>query len=104
MTPEAIIAEATQRLVAQFAPQAVFLFGSRAAERATADSDFDLFVVLPDGADARIAPGLMRRALLGLPAAFDIVVANAAPWRRWSAVPATMEHRVATQGVALYGG
>ncbi len=94
--------EAARRIVAKVSPQAVYWFGSRAEGCGAPDSDFDLFVVLDDHADASASQGLLRRELTGLPAAFDIVTANLGPWLRWAAVPATLEHRVAAHGVQLY--
>jgi uncharacterized protein len=36
------------RIVPVLAPEAVYLFGSRARGKETADSDYDLLVVVPD--------------------------------------------------------
>ena len=38
------------RLVERLNPEAIWLFGSRAEGRARPDSDYDLLVVVPDGA------------------------------------------------------
>jgi predicted nucleotidyltransferase len=97
-----IAQEAVRRIVAQAAPTSVYWFGSRSEGRGDNDSDFDLFVVLNDQLDTAVWQRTLRRALLGLPAAFDIVAANASAWARWAAVPATLEHRVALHGVKLY--
>ena len=40
------------RLVERLKPEAIWLFGSRAEGRARPDSDYDLLVVIPDGAPA----------------------------------------------------
>jgi uncharacterized protein len=37
------------RLAARLNPEEIWLFGSRAEQRARADSDYDLLAVLPDG-------------------------------------------------------
>ena len=43
-----LLEEITRRLVAEFQPEQIFLFGSHAWGRPTADSDLDLLVVLAD--------------------------------------------------------
>jgi hypothetical protein len=32
----------------------------------------------------------------------DLVVVEVTPWRRWSRVPVTLEHAIATRGVRVY--
>lgn len=47
MVPEAEIREFVSKVVEQFAPQRVILFGSYARGDATPDSDVDLLVIMP---------------------------------------------------------
>jgi predicted nucleotidyltransferase len=47
MTTIEQIQDFTRRLVAEFSPQRVILFGSYAYGRPTADSDVDLLVIIP---------------------------------------------------------
>ena len=47
-----ILAEMVRRLTDAFAPERIYLFGSRARGDAGADSDYDLMVVVPQ----RMAP------------------------------------------------
>lgn len=105
MTPhrEAVLAEAVSRIAGQFAPQQIILFGSQARDDATADSDFDLLVVMDPCADARALAAKIRWALRGLPAAFDVIVQPAAHWQRWRTVPAALQHTIAAEGRVLYG-
>ena len=42
------LAEIVRRLIETYRPLRVYLFGSRARSSATADSDYDLMVVVPD--------------------------------------------------------
>ncbi len=51
------LAEVVRRLVAVFAPERVYLFGSRARGEESPDSDYDLMLVLPDD-----APAALRRS------------------------------------------
>lgn len=43
---EPVLDELVNRLVAYFCPRKIYLFGSRAQDHATAESDYDLLVVL----------------------------------------------------------
>lgn len=62
------------RIVEQFHPLRVILFGSHARGTAVADSDVDLLVVLADVVDKRRATVEIRRALGDLPVSKDIIV------------------------------
>ena len=66
------------RIVGQFQPSRVVLFGSRARGAAGQWSDVDLLVVMPDGTDRRQAAVEMHVTLGDLPAAKDIVVTTPA--------------------------
>ena len=62
------------RIIAQFDPLQVILFGSRARGTAGPGSDVDLLVVLSDVRDRRRTTIEIRRALGDLPVSKDIVV------------------------------
>ncbi|MBI4517433.1 MAG: nucleotidyltransferase domain-containing protein [Deltaproteobacteria bacterium] len=74
MTTEAAIQTMVDRIVQRFHPVRVVLFGSHARGTATAESDVDLLVVLPQIADKRRTTVDIRRALGDLPVSKDIVV------------------------------
>ena len=71
-----LIAIIVDRIVRQFDPVRIILFGSRARGEARADSDVDLLVVLSKVSDKRRAAIAIRRALNGIPASKDIIVAT----------------------------
>jgi len=73
-TAESVISEMVERLVREFDPLKIVLFGSHARGEATEHSDVDLLVVMPDGVDRKSAPVAMLVALADLPAAKDVVV------------------------------
>ena len=62
------------RIVEQFYPLQVILFGSYARGEATAHSDIDLLVVFAEIADKREKTITIREILADLPVAKDIVV------------------------------
>lgn len=71
---EEIIQEMTRRIVEQFDPLQVILFGSHARGEARPDSDVDLLVVFPTVEDRRKTSVAIRSALRGFGVAKDIVV------------------------------
>lgn len=76
MTPSPLIQEATRRLVEQFHPAKVILFGSRARGTATEDSDADFLVLTQTnpGRERRQLWLAMERSMRGIGIATDIVV------------------------------
>jgi predicted nucleotidyltransferase len=74
MTTHELIADMTDRIARDFHPLRIILFGSHARGDATADSDVDLLVVLPEAPNKRQAAIEIRRALRDLPVSKDIVV------------------------------
>src|SRR3990167_4803431 len=65
-----------ERIVQQFDPVRIILFGSRARGAGRPDSDYDLLVILSKVEDNRRAVVAILRALNGVPASKDIVVAT----------------------------
>jgi len=72
---EAKLAEAVRRLREAYAPERIYLFGSRARGDAGEDSDYDLLVVVADDSapEARTSK-LGYQALRGTGIAADVVV------------------------------
>lgn len=99
---DAILTEAVRRIGAQFHPRRIVLFGSRARGQAQADSDYDLLVVVDGQPDVRRLEGAIRWSLLGLPAAFDVLVEPEASWDKWRRVPVAIQHEIATQGRVMF--
>ena len=67
MTTADLIQTMTDRIVWDFHPLRLMLFGSHARGDARPDSDMDLLVVLPQVANKRLAAIAIRRALVDLP-------------------------------------
>ncbi len=89
------------RLVGQFSPLEVWLFGSRAVGTHGPTSDYDVFVVLDDTADLdrmtswpRVAP--FRRARL------DVSTTTKSEFEQGKKVHGTLSRTVAEEGILLY--
>ena len=105
MVSEETLRLATDRLVAQFRPQRVILFGSQARGTADARSDVDLLVIcpVPPGADSRYALMVaMDRALRGLEVATDLVVLTPQEFERDRQIPGTVARPAWREGKVLY--
>lgn len=104
MLPNVLICldTAKTRLVKQFKPPKIILFGSQAIDNATANSDIDLLVVLPLVTSKRQAAIAMRRALADLPIGKDIVVTTPEEISRRGYIIGTVLHEALTEGKVLY--
>ena len=69
-----LITTMTERIVRDFHPVQIILFGSHARGEAHPQSDVDLLVVFSELADKRKTAVDIRRALADLPVAKDILV------------------------------
>lgn len=98
-----VLREAVRRIVAQFHPRRVVLFGSRAWGAPAVESDYDLLVLVDDDADARSVSGQVSWALRDLPASFDVIVRTVSAWQRWAEAPLTLERRIEREGTDLLG-
>lgn len=100
MTATQIIDDVAQRLIQDFNPLKIILFGSRARDDARQDSDIDLLVVMPDGTDRRVAAVAMRKRLADIPLSKDVIVTTPSQLRERGQVigsvfrPALREGRV----------
>ena len=99
-----LLEEITRRLVAEFEPEQIILFGSHAWGTPDEDSDLDLLVIVsesdmrPSQRDAQ-AEQYMR----GLLVPTEILVKTRAEFQKFSHVPASLEHSILEKGTILYG-
>lgn len=100
---ESLLQEITRRLVAEFAPDKIFLFGSHAWGSPHEDSDLDLLVIIPKS-DERPAKRAARGhlCLSGLGVSKDIIVYTRAEVERKRNVYASLVCEVLERGRALY--
>lgn len=98
------IEEITRRLVAEFAPETIILFGSHAWGHPDENSDLDLLVVVPqsDQPPPRRAARAYR-CLREVAVPLDILVKTREEVERSRHVPASLIHEVLKRGRVLYG-
>jgi predicted nucleotidyltransferase len=98
-----LLQEITQRLVDEFQPEEIILFGSHAWGEPDERSDLDLFVIVPH---SELSP--TRRAmrayqcLHGLNVSKDILVRTRVEAERFRHVRAPLEYQIFERGRVLY--
>ena len=98
------IMQAVERLVEAYHPEAVYLFGSCARGQAGPDSDYDLLVVVDDGAgEERRRAGRAYEALRPLGRAFDVVIWRRTPYEAALKSATSLPATIAREGILLYG-
>ena len=102
MTSDAIISTMVERIVGQFEPSRVVLFGSRARGDAKEQSDVDLLVVMPDSPDKRKTAVDIHVCLADLPVAKDIVVTTPDEIERRGHLVGTVLRAALREGKVLY--
>ena len=98
-----VVDEIVRRLVAEFQPEQIILFGSRAWGNAEDDSDVDLLVIVSKS-NERPTQRASRayHCLGGMGVPTDILVKTRAEADRFRHVPASLEHKIFHQGKVLY--
>ncbi len=93
----------SQKIVEALSPRKIYLFGSYAKDNYTADSDYDIYVICPDGAgDAIILSQQGYRALRGIrKKPVDLLVGFESKFNERAEMP-TLEQEVKMTGVVLY--
>jgi len=101
-TVERAIVEMVQRIVQNFDPERIILFGSHARGTAREDSDVDLLVVMPvEGSrrDKAVEIGVFLRDIF-VPKDIVVVTPDSFAWRQH--VIGTIERPAAREGKLLY--
>ena len=102
MVAEEVLREATRRLVEQFEPLRIILFGSQARGTADERSDVDLLVVCRVDGKKRDLMVAMDRALNGLGIARDIIVLTLEEFERDRHILGTVAGPAWQEGKVLY--
>ena len=100
---EALLRKMTSRLVQEFQPEQIILFGSYAWGTPDKDSDIDLYVIVPDSSERPVQRARRGRACLGdMLVAKDILVRTRAEVDKYRNVYASLECQVLEKGRILY--
>lgn len=102
MTTTELIPVMIDRIVRDFHPVRILLFGSHARGEAGPESDVDLLVVLPEVADKRQAAVEIRRALREFPVCKDIIVTTLEEIARRGDLVGTVLRPALREGKVLY--
>jgi len=97
-----IINDMVQRIVDQFRPEKIYLFGSRARGDAHSDSDIDLLVILQLEGSHREKRIAMRLVLNSFPVSKDIVVLTPNELEAERFIPGTIARAAHLEGKLLY--
>lgn len=105
MTVDQKLAALLERIVATLAPEAIYLFGSRARGEARRDSDYDLLVVVPDDTPReKIVLTSTYKLTRGTGISADVIACR----RRWfdngRDRVGTLPYKATHEGVLIRGG
>ncbi len=101
--PEGLLEEITRRLVAEFDPEQVILFGSHAWGTPNDDSDIDLLVIVSDSDEPEIERMVRAHSVLhGLGVSKDVLVTTREQVDFFAQVYASLERRILDCGKVLY--
>jgi predicted nucleotidyltransferase len=91
-----------RRIVADFDPDQIILFGSHARGQAGPDSDVDLLVVMPVEGSKRAKQPEIRAAVRDIHVPKDIIVSRPEEFQWRKDTVGTIEHPAAQEGEVLY--
>jgi uncharacterized protein len=99
-----LIVDITQRLVEEFKPENIFLFGSHVWGTPTADSDLDLLVIVSSSnISSAKRSSIAYRCLRDILYPLDILVKTRKEIEKFSQIPASLEYQILSKGECLYG-
>jgi len=99
-----MLSTATQRLVAEFQPEEVWLFGSHAWGTPHDDSDVDLMVIVRESGERPIRRMQRAHRCLGdLDVSKDVFVQTREEFDRYKDLRASIQHDILRRGRKLYG-
>jgi uncharacterized protein len=101
---ERLILDVTDRLVKEFNPENIYLFGSHAWGTPNEDSDLDLLVIVSSSEiSASKRSSIAYRCLRDIPYPLDILVKTRKEVERFSQISLSLEHQIIFRGKCLYG-
>jgi predicted nucleotidyltransferase len=96
------IRQMVRRIVGQFHPDKIILFGSHARGEEGPNSDIDLLIIMPLSGSKREKQVEIRLALQAIRVPKDIVVTTPEEFQWRQEVPGTIERPAAREGRVLY--
>ncbi len=101
---QAVIDSAVERLVAEFHPEQVWLFGSYAWGEPTPDSDLDFLVVVSESDQSPLKRAQRAHHCLGdLEMSKDVLVKTRADFDRFRDVRPSLTYKIVNEGRLLHG-
>lgn len=98
-----IINKIVQRLVKEFEPEKIILFGSYVWGKPDKNSDIDLFVIVPESSISPVQRAIRaHRCLRGLNISKDILVKTRSEVNKFINVYASLEAQILDEGKILY--
>ena len=98
-----LLEEAADRLKSGLNPLRIYLFGSRATESASPDSDYDILTVVADSNQPRYKRAQQaRRLLAGLDASFDVIVLTLDEWTRQVRSGVSLPNQIINEGRLIH--
>ena len=96
--------EMIQRLVDEFNPETIYLFGSHAWGSPEPGSDIDLLVIVKTSRQKPIQRAARaQRSLRGIKAPIDVLVKTRKEFEKYVPVKASLEAQITREGELLYG-
>ena len=97
-----LIREMVDRIVRQFEPEKVILFGSYATGQAGPDSDVDLLVIMPFSGSKRLKHLEIRMAMHDIVVPKDVIVVTPEEFAVRKDIVGTIEYPAFREGKVLY--
>lgn len=101
MDIEGYLKEAVRRIVSEFNPEKIILFGSYAYGKPTPDSDIDLMIVMETKERPHKRAVALRKILKNLGIPKDIIVKTPDEFKRFRDIIGTVAYPVAHRGMVL---
>lgn len=102
MDIEGYLKEAVRKIVSEFNPEKIILFGSYAYGKPTSDSDIDLMVVMDTKERPHKRAVALRKILKNLGIPKDIIVKTPDEFERFKDIVGTIVYPAAHKGRVLY--
>lgn len=103
MVTEKQINEVVKKIIENYQPQKIILFGSYASGTPGKDSDVDLLIVKKTDLPRFKRPREIHKLFNPYPFAMDILVYSPGELEKWADHPSSFIHNVLKKGKVLYG-